>query len=233
MQWITYPTKLDRIEYDLTRSKHVLLAGCSGSGKSVLIHRFIRACCGLGYNMVLLDPKHVELHPYAHMANVRAYAEEAPTIIQVLRNVCDDMDNRYRFLLQQGLEGRDWKGPHTWIVIEEYADLTTDRAVKAQVEPLVQRIAQLGRAAGYHLMIATQRPTADVITGRIKANLETRVALQCSNKQESRNIVETAGAEDLRIGQAIMRQGAQLARYNIPFMTQNEEADLIRYMTPA
>ena len=233
MAWYTYKTQLSRVEYDLTQARHVLLAGASGSGKSVLVHRFIRACCGLGYNLVLLDPKHVELHPYAHMANVCAYAEEAEQIIQVLQNVCSDMDARYRFLLQQGLDGRNWSGPHTWIIVEEYADLTTDRATKARVEPLVQRIAQLGRAAGYHLLIATQRPTSDVITGRIKTNLDTRVALQCSNRQESRNIVETAGAELLQIGQAIVRTGAKLARYNIPYMDQAEEANLIRYMTPA
>lgn len=195
----TYPT----LYKNMANQVHLLIGGCSGSGKSVLLNGIIFSLLmrdPVNAQLVLIDPKKVELARYKRTANAIAYADETSSAIRVLNQVCAEMEKRYKMMQKKGL--LQYTGHDIYVIIDEYADLKTTGGKKAE-EP-VCRIAQLGRAAGIHLILATQRPTSDVITGRIKVNIDAQVALRCRTKQDSRNIVGTDGAETLpRHGQCI------------------------------
>lgn len=230
MRYQTYRCTVHRIESDLVDSTHVLMAGSTGSGKSVLIKRILRCLCADGAQLVLIDPKVVELGPWKDMVNVVSYASSAPSALSALRSVIKTMDKRYR---QMGKWETTYSGCPLWVIIDEYADLVTteDRKACKEIKTLVQRIAQLGRAANIHLLVATQRPTTDVIDGRIKVNFTTQVALHVRSAQDSRNIIGIPGAENLRVGECIVANDfGDMLRYNVPFITQAECRDCAEYM---
>lgn len=181
---------------DILKQPHVLIAGATGSGKSVLVNSLIytalyKAPGDVGF--VLIDPKRVELNSYRNLPHTIRYASEPEDIIATLNECVSVMDIRYKDMQRRGLK-KSTCG-HVYIIIDEFADLVTT-SKKATLTPLC-RLAQLGRAANMHLILATQRPTRDIIDGQIKVNIDARVALKCPTAQDSRNIINVNGAETL------------------------------------
>ena len=235
-EYTNYCTTINGLEHMLVHTRHLLVAGTTGSGKSVLIQRMLIAMAGEGYNVAICDPKKIDYRGWADCINTIAYANTKQGIADLLERMCAKMDQRYASMTTWQTR---YEGSEIWIVVDEFSDLMTyqkgdraDRALAASIEKSCIRIAQLGRAAGIHLLLATQRPTTDVITGRIKTNLDQRVALHCANAQESRNILEQTGAEDLMVGECLFRDGTgAITKYIVPMIDKNEERRCAEYMT--
>jgi S-DNA-T family DNA segregation ATPase FtsK/SpoIIIE len=199
---------------DLATMPHLLLAGTTGSGKSVALNAML---CGLlmsrppeDLHLVLIDPKVVELTPYRGLPHLRedvvTTAERAQV---VLRGLEAEMDARYLLLERHGvrslaeLRAQGKQLPFIVVVIDELADLILHRGVGKEIEMSLVRLAQKARAAGIHLIAATQRPQARVLTGLIKANFPCRMAFRVPQSIDSRVILDQSGAEDL-LGQGDM-----------------------------
>ena len=198
--WITPGGSAPRLCLDILKQPHILIAGSTGSGKSVLINSVIYTAL---YNapthtqFILIDPKRVELVQYKDLPHSILYASEPEQITAALDAAIDIMERRYRTM--QALRQRESTEKHIYIIIDELADMLTTQ--KRETLPQLQRLAQLGRAAHLHLIAATQRPTKDILSGQLKVNLDSRLALRCPTAQDSRNIIEVSGAETLpRIG---------------------------------
>ena len=200
----------ESVAADLAKMPHLLIAGATGSGKSVAVNSIIS--CLLMQNtpeevrMVLVDPKRVELTPFADIPHL-AFSHvvtDMDEVVGTLQAVIYEMESRYRKFTKVGarnIEGYN-KSPRTtakmpyWVVvIDELADLMI--VASYEVERQICRLAQLARATGIHLIIATQRPSVDVVTGLIKANFPTRIAFAVSSQVDSRTILDGAGAEKL------------------------------------
>ncbi len=195
---------------DLARMPHLLIAGATGSGKSVCINSII-ACLLMhstpeDLRLVLIDPKRVELAVFAEVPHL-AFSHIVTDIDQVvatLQGVLQEMESRYRRFASLGVRNIEvynrsprapMKLPYWVVIIDELADLMM--AAPYDVERQICRLAQLARATGIHLIIATQRPSVDVVTGLIKANFPTRIAFAVSSQVDSRTIIDGAGAEKL------------------------------------
>ena len=201
---------------DLVDAPHMLVAGTTGSGKSVLLNTII---CGLlikqtpaKLRFVMIDPKRVELSQYKgvpHMERppIKTTAEAVATLDQLVTV----MEKRYAQMERCGLKnvkGLELEFPRIVVVVDEFADLML--TAKKRIETPIVRLAQLGRAAGIHLIIATQSPRKDVLTGLIKANVPTRIALTAADQRESLVILDHGGAEKLRgRGQGILKMPAR------------------------
>lgn len=194
---------------DLTRAPHLLIGGATNSGKSIglatVIMSILMRNTPKDCKFVMIDPKRVELSLFDGIPHllcpVIKDVKEAPG---VLRAIWREMDRRYDVLSEHGVRNIDgWnakcsfqeKMPYIVVVIDELADLMIQAA--AEVETSIVRLAQLARAVGIHLVIATQRPSVDVITGTIKANIPSRCAFAVSSQIDSRTILDQKGAEDL------------------------------------
>ncbi|MBV6457555.1 MAG: hypothetical protein HONBIEJF_00668 [Fimbriimonadaceae bacterium] len=194
---------------DLAKMPHLLIGGATNSGKSIglatIITSLLLRNTPKDVKLVLIDPKRVELSLFDHvphlMCPVVRDIKEAPG---VLRAVWREMDRRYDIFAEAGVRNIDgWnerasfqeRMPYIVVVIDELADLMIQAA--AEVETSICRLAQLARATGIHLVIATQRPSVDVITGTIKANIASRIAFSVSSQIDSRTILDQKGAEDL------------------------------------
>jgi len=195
---------------DLGKMPHLLIAGATGSGKSVCVNSIIG--CLLMHNtpedvrFVLVDPKRVELANFAgipHLAFSKIITD-VDDVVGTLQAVIHEMDSRYRRFASIGVRNIEaynkspratHRLPYWVVIIDELADLMM--AAPFQVERQVCRLAQLARATGIHLIIATQRPSVDVVTGLIKANFPTRIAFAVSSQVDSRTILDGAGAEKL------------------------------------
>jgi len=138
------------------------------------------------------------------------------------------MENRYRLMQRQRIKKSN--AADIFIIIDEYADLVIQ--AKKQVERYIIRLSQLGRAANIHLILATQRPTRDIITGAIKVNLDSRVGLRCPSPQDSRNIIDIKGAETLpRYGYGYYRTAGGLELVSIPMTDPGELANRVKWWT--
>ena len=195
---------------DLTRMPHLLIAGATGSGKSVCINSVIASL--LLHNtpedlrLVLVDPKRVELAVFASIPHL-AFSKiitDVEEVVGTLQAVIHEMDSRYRRFASIGVRNIEaynksprasHRLPYWVVVIDELADLMM--AAPYEVERQICRLAQLARATGIHLIVATQRPSVDVVTGLIKANFPTRIAFAVSSQVDSRTIIDGAGAEKL------------------------------------
>lgn len=193
---------------DLAKMPHLLIAGKTGSGKSVGMNAFL---CSLLWNnspadlrLILIDPKRVELKRYDKLPHLLTpVIVEPEKSVSALAWAVAEMNRRYRMLSEEGVVNLDQynekfpekKEPKIVIVIDELADLMM--VAGKDVEAAVVRIAQLARAVGMHLMVATQRPSVDVVTGLIKANLPARIAFRVSSQIDSRTIIDGMGAESL------------------------------------
>lgn len=186
---------------------HLLIAGASGSGKTSYLHAIIGGiCCNARAGLMLIDCKRVEFGRWAQTSNLTA-----PIIIDArkaagyLRGAVEEMGRRYNKLRAQGL--RDNSAglfPPLVIIIDEFADLILSN--REEVEPLIIKISQLGRAAGVHLIIATQRPTVNILSGLILANIPARVCLSVAAVRDSVVMLDHKGGEELRgKGDAIVK----------------------------
>ncbi len=193
---------------DLSKMPHVLIAGRTGSGKSVCMNAFLISLLYQNspkeLKMILIDPKRVELMPYNGIPHLltsvitdvdKATAALRWTVAEMTRRYTELSQKRYRNLNEYN-EGEKDKMNNIVVVIDELADLMM-RNNKKEVELLICRLAQMARAVGIHLIIATQRPSVDVITGLIKANIPSRIAFAVASGVDSRTILDTIGAEDL------------------------------------
>ncbi len=192
---------------DLGRMPHLLVAGATGSGKSVclntIIMSFLYACGPDELKFIMVDPKRVELQIYNGIPHlVTPVITKVPETINALKWALREMDRRYDLLAKFG--SRDLAGynartqdklPNLVIIIDELADLMATSA--SDVEGPVVRLAQMSRAVGIHLVLATQRPSVDVITGLIKANIPARIAFAVASATDSRTILDQQGAEKL------------------------------------
>nr|BBH89657.1 hypothetical protein KTC_44080 [Thermosporothrix sp. COM3] len=202
---------------DLARMPHLLIAGATGAGKSVMINTLIASLLTQGtpddVRLLMVDPKMVELSLYSGIPHLLSpVVTEVEKVVPLLRNAISEMERRYRLFSQLGVRNLDGyrkmrlqrlaKGdtslnnlPAIVIIIDELADLMM--AAPEEVESMICRLAQLARATGIHLVIATQRPSVDVITGLIKANIPTRISFMVSSAVDSRTIIDMGGAERL------------------------------------
>jgi len=189
---------------------HLLVAGTTGSGKSVAVNTLI---CSIVYKappelvkFIMVDPKMVELSIYEDIPHLAAPVVTEPRkASQVLKNVVEEMENRYSALASmkvRNISGYNQKAakdpelptmPYLVVIVDEFADLML--VAGKEVEQSIIRIAQMARAVGIHLVLATQRPSVNVITGIIKANMPSRLSFRVSSKVDSRTIIDSSGAE--------------------------------------
>jgi S-DNA-T family DNA segregation ATPase FtsK/SpoIIIE len=235
---------------DLATMPHVLIAGSTGSGKSVAINAMIMSVLYKAtpeqVRMILVDPKRVELGMYEGIPHLFTPIITEPKLAaNALRNAVREMERRLKLLASRSVRNIDQYNklfengtpslfddqeeekplPYIVIIIDELADLMM--LDKANVEESVTRLAQMARAVGIHLVLATQRPSVDVITGLIKANVPTRMSFRLATKVDSRTILDSNGAESLlgRGDMLFLPPGtSRLQRVHAPFVTEKEIA---------
>jgi DNA segregation ATPase FtsK/SpoIIIE, S-DNA-T family len=236
---------------DLTRMPHLLMAGATGSGKSVGINTIISCllykCHPDDLKFVMIDPKKIELSLYRNIQNhflAVLPGSEEPIVtdtskaLETLQSVCKEMDQRYELLKMAMV--RDIKAynekfdsgeldeelghrhlPYIVVIIDELADLMMTAG--KQIEEPIARLAQLARAIGIHLVVATQRPSVNVITGTIKANFPARIAYQVASKVDSRTILDVGGADQLvGRGDLLFTNGGSMTRLQNAFVSTEE-----------
>ena len=244
---------------DLTTMPHLLIAGATGSGKSVglnaLITGLIYACHPANLRFVIIDPKKIELQQYTPLETqfVAVPEDVDETVITdvdeasgVLKSVEREMETRYDLLSDasvRNITGYNEKFqageldpteghrhmPYLVVVVDELADLMM--AAGDDVEGPIARLAQMARAVGIHLVLATQRPSVDVITGLIKANFPSRVAYEVASQVDSRTILDQGGAEDLvGNGDLLLLSGSDLRRLQGPFVRVEEVETVVQYV---
>jgi DNA segregation ATPase FtsK/SpoIIIE, S-DNA-T family len=193
---------------DIGKMPHVLIAGQTGSGKSVCINTFLSSLLfrtrPSEVKLILVDPKRVELTNYNNIPHLLTpVIVEPPKVVSALRWILSEMDRRYKLFAEAGVRNIDGYNensgfqalPYIVLVIDELADIMLFAPV--EVEDHITRIAQMSRATGIHMVLATQRPSVDVITGLIKANIPCRIAFAVASQIDSRVILDTQGAEKL------------------------------------
>ena len=225
---------------DLSKTPHLLVAGTTGSGKSVFINTLLASILYKfppeDLRLILIDPKMLELSVYNDIAHLLTpVVTEPKKAIIALKWVCKEMERRYAMMNEENsrsLEGYNLKAveklPYIVVFIDEMADLMMTAG--KEVEHYVQRLAQMARACGIHLVMATQRPSVDIITGSIKANFPSRVSFQVASKYDSRTVLGEIGAEQL-LGNGDMlmsKNGGNLIRYQSAFISDSEVNKLIK-----
>ncbi len=240
---------------DLATMPHVLIAGSTGSGKSVAINAMIMSVLYKAtpqqVRLILVDPKRVELGMYEGIPHLFTPIITEPKLAaNALRNAVREMERRLKLLASRSVRNIDQYNklfdnqtpslfedpeaeqplPHMIIIIDELADLMM--LDKANVEEAITRLAQMARAVGIHLVLATQRPSVDVITGLIKANVPTRISFRLATKVDSRTILDSNGAEALlgRGDMLFLPPGtSRLQRLHAPFVTEKEIAAVVEF----
>ena len=214
---------------DMLRQTHILIGGATGSGKSVVINGLLHTalmCSPNDYEFILIDLKRVELAAYRNIPHTLKYADNIADAISALDTALLVIDQRYRDMQRTG--SKKYNGSCVYVVIDELADLMT--VDKKHVLPLLQRIAQIGRAANIKIIAATQCPLATVIPTAVKVNFDTIIGLHTRCAQDSRNIIGQAGCESLpRYGQGYYMTPAGIELYYIPMYTEAEQARVIRH----
>jgi len=245
---------------DLAKMPHLLIAGATGQGKSVGINAVLNSILYKKHpsevKLVLIDPKKVELFPYAKLENHflgflpgqhEPIVTETKKVIHTLKSLCIEMDQRYDLLKKAEVRNikeyntkfvnrqlNPEKGhkflPFIVLVIDEFADLIMTAG--KEVELPIGRLAQLARAIGIHLIIATQRPSVNIITGVIKANFPARLAFKVSSKFDSRTILDAGGADQL-VGQGdmLLSVGADTIRLQCAFVDTPEVENVINHIS--
>ena len=244
---------------DLTGMPHLLMAGATGQGKSVGLNAILVSLLYKKHpsqlKLVLIDPKKVELSIYRHIekhflaklpGEEDAIITDTKKVVYTLNALCIEMDNRYDLLKEAGARNikeynekfikrklNPQKGhqylPFIVLVIDEFADLIMTAG--KEIEMPIARLAQLARAVGIHLIIATQRPSVNIITGTIKANFPSRIAFKVSSKIDSRTILDTGGAEQLiGKGDMLISHNGELTRLQCAFVDTPEVEGVVDYI---
>jgi S-DNA-T family DNA segregation ATPase FtsK/SpoIIIE len=227
---------------DLASMPHLLIAGTTGSGKSVCINTIILS---LLYRhtpdkckFILIDPKMLELSTYEGIPHLLCpVITEAKKAASVLGWVVKEMESRYKLMTKEGVRNIDgYNAKHTLtmpyivVVVDEMSDLML--VAGKEIENYIQKLSQMARAAGIHIIMATQRPSVDVITGTIKANFPTRISFQVTSKIDSRTILGEQGAEQL-LGKGdmlYMSSANRIVRIHAPFVSDNEIEKVNNYL---
>ncbi len=230
---------------DLARMPHLLIAGATGSGKSVSINTIITSILFRSspeeVRFLMIDPKRIELSFYDGIPHLLLPVVKERTVAgEVLKRAVDWMDYRYRHFARDGvkdIESHNRKAkakgeptlPYIVIIIDEFADLML--TLGKQIEEPLARLAQMARAVGIHLVVATQRPSVDVITGTIKANFPVRIAFKVASRIDSRTILDEIGAEKL-LGKGDMLfippGSSEPVRLHGPFISEDETQKIAR-----
>jgi DNA segregation ATPase FtsK/SpoIIIE, S-DNA-T family len=244
---------------DLTSMPHLLMAGATGQGKSVGLNAILVSLLYKKHpsqlKLVLIDPKKVELSVYRHIekhflaklpGEEDAIITDTKKVVHTLNALCIEMDNRYDLLKEAGARNiREYnekfikrklnpqKGhqflPFIVLVIDEFADLIMTAG--KEIEMPIARLAQLARAVGIHLIIATQRPSVNIITGTIKANFPSRIAFKVSSKIDSRTILDIGGAEQLiGKGDMLISHHGELVRLQCAFVDTPEVEEVVEFI---
>src|SRR3989440_580151 len=237
---------------DLARMPHLLIAGATGAGKSVCINAIVASILSQAtpedVRLLMVDPKMVELIMYNGIPHLLApVVTEVEKVVGLLKRAITEMERRYRLFSKLGVRNLDGYRklraeriangdsslenlPAIVIFIDELADLMM--AAPEEVEGMICRLAQLARATGIHLVIATQRPSVDVITGLIKANIPTRISFMVSSSVDSRTIIDMGGAERL-LGRGDMlylpADAGKPERIQVSFLADDEAEKLVAY----
>ncbi len=226
--------------FDLAEMPHLLVAGTTGSGKSVMLNSLLTSLLlttdPRRVKMVLVDPKRVELAPFGQIPHlITPVVTDVKKAANALSWAVAEMERRYEVLEKMGVRSLDGYNeraetpmPYVVVVIDELADLMM--AAAAKVEDAVIRLAQKARAVGIHLVVATQRPSVDVITGMIKANIPSRVAFAVSSQVDSRVILDSAGAEALLgMGDMLYKpvSASRTSRVQGAFITESEVSRVV------
>ncbi|MDC0216348.1 DNA translocase FtsK [Candidatus Pelagibacter sp.] len=227
---------------DLTTMPHLLIAGTTGSGKSICINTIILS---LLYKhspdqckFILIDPKMLELSTYEGIPHLLCpVITEAKKAASVLGWVVKEMESRYRLMTKDGVRNIDGYNskhklpmPYIVVIVDEMSDLML--VAGKEIENYIQKLSQMARAAGIHIIMATQRPSVDVITGTIKANFPTRISFQVTSKIDSRTILGEQGAEQL-LGKGdmlYMSSANKIVRIHAPFVSENEIEKVNNYL---
>merc|ERR1711965_792672 len=227
---------------DLASMPHLLIAGTTGSGKSVCINTIILS---LLYRhgpdkckFILIDPKMLELSTYEGIPHLLCpVITEAKKAASVLGWVVKEMESRYRLMTKEGVRNIDGYNakhklpmPYIVVVVDEMSDLML--VAGKEIENYIQKLSQMARAAGIHIIMATQRPSVDVITGTIKANFPTRISFQVTSKIDSRTILGEQGAEQLLgMGDMLyMAGGSKIIRCHGPFVSDEEVEEIVNHL---
>lgn len=245
---------------DLTKMPHLLVAGSTGQGKSVGLNVILASLLYKRHpsqlKFVLVDPKKVEMSLYSrierHFLAKLPNSEEAiitdtKKVVHTLNSLCIEMENRYEMLKDAGAKNlREYNSkfiarklnpkeghrflPYIVLVIDELADLMMTAG--KEVETPIARLAQLARAIGIHLVVATQRPSVNVITGVIKANFPARLSFRVISKVDSRTILDTGGADQLvGMGDMLLSTGSDIIRLQCPFVDTPEIEKVVDYIS--
>lgn len=229
---------------DLTKMPHLLIAGATGSGKSIGLNAIILSLLYRNspsdLRLILVDPKRVEFSMYNNIPHLLSpVITEPDKTVNVLRWVVSEMDRRFKLFQEThrrdidsyNSNPPDGKLPYIVVVIDELADLMAQSA--NEVEAAIVRLAQMARATGIHLIVATQRPSVDVITGLIKANITTRVAFAVASQIDSRTILDIGGAEKLLGNGDMLYLGSDLGkpkRIQGVMVTENEIKAVTKFL---
>jgi len=227
----------------LARMPHLLIAGATGAGKSVAINAFIASILFKAtpddVRLLMIDPKRIELSMYDDIPHLlHPVVVEAKMASRALLWAVREMERRYRLLEQKRVKSfasfneiSEEKLPYIVIIVDELADLMM--VASKDVETSIARLAQMARAAGMHIILATQRPSVDVLTGLIKANFPTRISFKVSSKVDSRTILDGSGAEHL-LGMGDMLflppGAAKLQRIHGAFISEQETERLVSFL---
>lgn len=217
---------------------HLLIAGATGSGKSTIVNGIIRTALFRffddrpdGAQFVLIDPKRVELSIYRNLPHTLRYASEPAEMLAALDYAMRLCENRYKLMQSQNV--RKYSGSDVYVIIDEFADLVCIKSMKNKVNTIIQRLAQIGRAARIHIILCTQCPLVSVIPTQIKVNFDARIGLRTATAQHSRNILDVTGCEKLpRFGKAIYSDpdGVQLLDY-IPYYADEDLQSVVKHWT--
>lgn len=228
---------------DLKKLPHLLIAGSTGSGKSIFLHGVILSLIYKStpeeIRFLMIDPKRIELSVYDGIPYLlHPVVLEPKMATKALRWLVNEMERRYAIFEEKGVrnldsynENFDKKLPYIIVIIDELADLMV--VSSREVETLLTRLAQMARAAGIHLLVATQRPSVDVITGVIKVNFPARISFQVTSKVDSRTILDTQGAERL-LGAGDMLfippGSSYLERIHAAYVSEKEVKKIVEYL---
>lgn len=228
------------ILYDLVEMPHLLVAGQTGSGKSVFLHNIILSLI-MQYveedlNLILIDPKKVEFEFYRGVPCVREVVTSSERASEKTNNLCDEMDSRYKMFAELSVrdinsfnEKSDAKLPRIVLIVEELADLAISS--KDDVIKSIQRLLYKARACGIHVIVSTQRPDSDFMSGKLKSNFQCRAVFSMASKWDSKVALNKYGAEKLKgNGDGIFRtnNGQSNVRFQAPYVSEREIKDIVK-----
>lgn len=227
--WVTPSGQISNLFKDMSEQTHLLIAGETGSGKSVVVNGILSTLMFKTPDeaqLILIDPKRVELVQWRNVPHCIYYASEPGEPRQALLFALNIIEKRFKAMQQRG-ERKSSAGA-VYVVIDELADLMV--TAKRDILPLLQRVCQIGRAANIHVIACTQCPLAKIIPTEVKVNFDSILGLRTATKQHSRNIIEITGCEDLpRYGYGYYRRPEGFSLEQIPMIPETEIDRLVSH----